>query len=86
MPDPIPHKLTLTDGRRLTVTAVSEVVSFDEAAAVLTTPLGPLTVQGEGLQLKTLSSDGGQTTVEGAITGLFYDEPKKGGLLSRLLG
>lgn len=81
---PMPHKLTLSEGSRLTVTAVTEVVSFDENEAILHTPLGPLIVQGEHMQLKTLSSEGGQTAIEGTVTALYYDQSKKGGFLSRL--
>lgn len=83
---PLPHKLTLREGTCLTVTGVTEVLSFDETAATVRTPLGTLTVHGENMQLKALSSDGGQTVIEGTITALYYDQPKKSGLLGRLFG
>ena len=82
---PLPHKLTLREGTCLTVTGVTEVLSFDDTAALVRTPLGLLTIHGENLQLKTLSADGGQTLIEGTVTALVYDQPKKSGLLSRLL-
>lgn len=81
----LPHKLTLDERRKLTVTGVSEVVSFDETAAVLHTKLGTLVVQGEQLQLKTLSPEGGQVAVEGTVSQLLYQHTQeKGGWLSRL--
>ncbi len=61
----IPHCLTLRERRELTMTGVTEVVSFEETAVVLHTALGTLTVQGSGLQLKTLSLEGGQVAVDG---------------------
>ncbi len=54
----LPHKLNLTQRKNLTMTGVTEVVSFDETAVVLKTGLGQLTVHGQGLQLKNLSLEG----------------------------
>lgn len=82
-----PHRLTLDQREKLIVTGVTEVVSFDEDAVVLHTEQGMLTVQGQQLQLKTLSVDGGQLAVEGTVSALSYEEPRqKGGWLHRLLG
>ena len=83
----LPHKLTLNQREDLTMTGVTEVVSFDDTAVVLRTELGTLSVHGQQLQLKTLSVDGGQIAVEGSIAALIYEEPRsKGGLLGRLFG
>ena len=54
----LPHKLTLNERRQLTMTGVTEVISFDETAVVLHTSLGTLLIQGRDLKLKTLSLDG----------------------------
>ena len=83
----IPHKLTLDERSKLTMTGVTEVVSFDDTAVVLRTGLGTLVVQGRELQLKTLTLDGGNVAVEGQIGSLAYEEPRQaGGWLSRLVG
>ena len=82
----LPHKLTLEQREKLTMTGVTEVVSFDETAVVLQTGLGVLMVHGQGLQLKELSVEGGQTCVEGTISALVYEEPRQGGWLRRLMG
>lgn len=82
----LPHKLTLNERKALTMTGVTEVVSFDDTAVVLRTCLGTLEVQGQQLQLKTLSIDGGQVAVDGHISALYYEEPRPaGGFWSRLL-
>lgn len=84
-PQQLPHKLTLTERSALTVTGVSEVVSFDERAVVLRTNLGTLVVQGQNLQLKQLTLEGGDVAVEGEISSLVYEQPSSGGsLFSRL--
>ena len=82
----MPHDMTLRGRQKLTVTGVTEVVSFDETAVVLQTGLGVLMVHGTGLQLKELSVEGGQTCVDGNISALIYEEPRQGGWLRRLMG
>lgn len=81
----LPHRLQLNERKQLTMTGVTEVVSFDETAVVLRTALGTLMVQGRDLQLKTLSLDGGQVAVDGAISALVYEEPKQTGSWRRRL-
>ena len=75
----LPHKLQLSERKMLTMTGVTEVVSFDENAVVLQTSLGLLIVQGQQLSLKNLSLEGGQVAVEGMISALAYEEPRQGG-------
>ena len=81
----MPHRLILNDRRELTVTGVTEVVSFDDRLVALLTEQGKLTVHGQDLQLKQL--DGGQTKVEGAVTALVYEEnTSPRGFWGRLFG
>ena len=82
----LPHKLTLDQRKSLTMTGVTEVVSFDENTVVLRTGLGMLVVQGQQLQLKTLTLDGGNVAVEGQVSALTYEQVRQGGWLGRLLG
>lgn len=82
-----PHTLSLSERKKLTLTGVQEVVSFDEQAVVLKTPLGNLVVQGDGLQLKQLIPEGGNVAVEGEISSLTYEQLRhSGGWLNRLFG
>lgn len=81
----MPHKLTLNERKMLTMTGVSEVVSFSDDLVVLKTSLGTLTVHGQGMQLKMLSVDGGDMAVEGSINAFVYEQPRQsGGMLRRL--
>ena len=80
------HGLRLTARQCLSVTGVTEVMRFEEAAVVLQTQMGILTVLGEELQLKELSVEGGHVTVEGTVNALTYEQPRSGGWLQRLLG
>ena len=81
-----PHVLQLKERKNLTMSGVTEVVSFDETAVVVRTALGTLVVQGENLQLKALMPEGGNVTVEGEIGSLQYEQNRiSGGWLSRLI-
>ncbi len=80
----IPHKLTLHDRKNLTMNGVTEIVSFDDEVIILKTSLGRLVVQGQQLQLKNLSLDGGQVAVDGKICALTYEELRQGGRLRHL--
>ncbi|HIR63607.1 MAG TPA: sporulation protein YabP [Candidatus Faecousia faecigallinarum] len=83
----LPHKLSLEERKKLTVSGVAEVVSFEESAVVLRTARGVLLVRGQDLHLKTLSLDGGQVAVEGMVSALIYEEPRReGGFFTRLFG
>ncbi len=83
----LPHRLTLTERKQLTVSGVTEIISFDETAVIARTELGTLVVQGKGLQLKTLLPEGGQVSVDGNISALIYEEPRPtGSLWRRLIG
>lgn len=83
----LPHKLILNERKTLTMTGVTEVVSFEEDGVILKTALGTLVIHGRGLKLRTLSPDGGQVEVNGTVTALSYEEPRQsGGVLRRLFG
>ena len=75
----IAHSLQLDRREKLTMTGVTEVVSFEENTVVLRTGLGMLNVHGRELQLKKLSLDGGQVAVEGQISALIYEESRPRG-------
>lgn len=83
----MPHKIQLSERKFLSMTGVSEVISFDETVVVLRTALGLLTVHGQDLQLKMLALEGGEVAVEGLVTAFIYEEARpSGGVLRRLFG
>lgn len=80
------HSLALKDRRHLAVTGVTRVISCDEGAAVLETPLGNLTIGGQELQVSELSVQSGQVQLSGKIEYMQYAENRQsgGGVLARL--
>lgn len=75
-----PSNLTLEARRKLTVTGVEEVESFDESEITMRTGEGDLIVRGEGLSISRLNVEGGDVNVLGHIAELRYAEraPERG--------
>ena len=66
--NPVPtHTMTLTGRSTATLTGVEDVDCFNEQIVVLRTPLGMLTLTGEGLNISQLSLNDGRLVVEGDI-------------------
>ena len=80
------HSLRLVGRAELTITGVTEESRFEEDGVLLQTDMGELTVQGEQLQLKELSLEGGRVAVSGSISALVYGRQQSGGWLHRLFG
>ena len=80
----LPHDLRLEGREKLTLSGITEVVSFDDTAVIMHTPLGRLTVLGQQLQLRSLTPEGGSVTIRGQIDALSYEQSgTSGGWLSR---
>ena len=81
-----PHNISLEDRKNLTVSGVTDIGSYDEQTVTAETPLGELTIKGEGLHIIRMSVDTGELIVEGEISSLMYSELQQnsGGFFSRL--
>ena len=77
--------VTLTDRKELSLTGVTDILSFDENNLYLATTLGALNIDGEELHIGELSLEKGLLTLTGKICGLFYenDRAKKSGLFGK---
>ncbi len=83
----LPHRLSLDDRTRLTLTGVEDVARFDETEIAMSTSAGELTIRGSELHIEKLSLDGGEIHITGRIDALAYEAPRaSGGFFSRLLG
>ena len=80
-----PHNITMEERKRLSVSGVEDVESFDEHEIVMQTSQGCLIVRGDGLSVGKLSVDNGDVSVQGTITELRYEETQgERGLWARL--
>ena len=69
-----PHTVTMEDRKRLSVSGVMEVESFDEQTIVLETAMGRLVIRGAALNISRLSTDQGDVSVQGQIDSMHYEE------------
>lgn len=82
----MPHRITLDERAKLSISGVEDVESFDEEAVALSTEAGYLLIRGSNLHIEKLNLDGGELLVEGTVDSISYEDraPRQGGLLSRL--
>jgi sporulation protein YabP len=64
--------------REITVSGVSDVISFDETNVRLVTTCGVLNLEGESLRIHVLNTKDGTVAVTGQLNGVLYEDPDKG--------
>ena len=81
----VSQSISIDDRRSMRVTAVDDVISFDLNSVVLGSPLGVISIEGEGLHIRKMNVDGGEVLIEGKINGLNYIDRavRKHGLLRK---
>ncbi|MFT8347716.1 sporulation protein YabP [Clostridium saccharoperbutylacetonicum] len=65
--------LFLENRKKLTLSGVIEVISFDELKIDLTTSLGNLTIKGEDLKMNKLDVQNGDVIIAGNIGAVVYN-------------
>ena len=82
------QNLILENRKKLSISGVNDVLSFDDQVVMIETELGLLTVKGENLRINKLSIDTSEVIVEGEISFLSYNDKeqekqKSGGFISK---
>lgn len=73
------HNVIMENRKKLTLSGVTDVDSFDERCIVLYTHLGELVIRGRELHINSMSVETGDMTIDGEIWSLNYgDKDKKG--------
>lgn len=82
----LPQNCILEDRKKLSVSGVTEVLSFDEETVSTRTETGELTVKGSELHITELSLEMGEIKLEGKIDSLAYSDsqPDKPGFFSKV--
>lgn len=83
------HNIILEDRKKLVLSGVSDVVSFDDISVVLETLKGRLNINGSNLHIQTLCLEDGNVTIEGNVDELMYEDSeqnKRKGLFGRIIG
>ncbi len=71
------HNLILEGRKRLSVSGVTDVDSFDENTVLLYTNMGELTVKGSDLHVNDLSVTSGEMNIEGDIQSVIYGDKER---------
>ncbi len=80
------HNIILEDRKKLILSGVTDVESFEDDAIQLKTSLGDLTIRGVGLKMESFVAEIGDLTVNGNVYAIVYtnDSSKKQSFVSRL--
>ena len=79
------HNIIIEDRKKLTLSGVKDVISFDDETLLLETALGRLTVKGAGLHIVNFDTASGDLFAEGIIYAAVYtSEERSGGFFSRV--
>ena len=80
------HNVILDNRRKLMISGVCDVDSFDEQQIILKTDMGEMTIRGSQLHVDKLSVETGDVAVSGTVHGMVYtdDKTKEGGFFARL--
>ena len=82
------QNIVLENRKKLSISGVNDVLSFDDQVVIVDTELGLLTVKGENIKITKLSLDTAEVIIEGEISNLSYSqsnqEKNAGTLLSKI--
>ena len=72
MEDENKSSLSLEDRKKLVLTGILEVISFDDEKISLNTKLGNLSIKGEGLKMNKLDVQDGEVIIVGTVVSIIY--------------
>lgn len=72
------HDVSIRERKKVEVTGVSSVESFDITQFTLVTSGGPLLIRGSNLHMKHLDLEQGIVIIEGTLSSLDYTADNKG--------
>lgn len=80
------HSMIVENRKKLTLTGIKEVISFDDETIMLESGLGKLAVKGFGLHILNYNTETGDLSAEGKIHALIYTAKESNeGFFSRIL-
>lgn len=68
------HNIILEGRKKMSVSGVEDVESFDDHELVIITSQGSLVVGGSELHIGNLNLEAGELSVDGLVTSLVYEE------------
>lgn len=83
----LPHSIIMEDRKKLTVSGVTDIQSFDEQTIIAETDMGELTIRGWNLHITRLNLEQTELMVDGEISSLTYTDvrPQAKGFFAKVL-
>lgn len=83
----MPHNIIMEDRKKMSVSGVTDIESFDEQTIVAVTQMGELTVRGWDLHITRLNLEQSELMIDGEISSITYTDvrPKAQGFFSKVL-
>ena len=80
------HSVIMEKRKKMVVTGVKEVESFDENIIICTTEMGEMTVKGNGLHISGFNKETGDFSLDGTVCAVAYTDDRKtgGSVFSRI--
>ena len=75
---PARHKMIIEQRENVSISGVTDVISFDEEQVICDTDLGVLILRGENLHVNNLNLDSGSLEIFGQIVGISYEDQGQG--------
>ncbi len=81
----VAHNIILENRRKILMSGISDVLTFNDDSIVAVSSKGVVTVRGNNLKMGGFNADRGELSAEGEIVAVVYTaENKQGGLLHKL--
>lgn len=74
MEENIKSNLLLDSRKKLELTGILEVVSFDDERIILNTSIGTLDIKGDSLKINKLDVQNGEVIIHGRINSMVYND------------
>ena len=80
------QNVIIENRKKLNISGVKDVTSFDEETILVDTALGKMTIKGDGLRIESFDTATGDLSAVGKVYAVVYmtDARVSGGFLSRL--
>ena len=78
--------MIIENRKKLNISGVKDVISFDDETIYILTSLGKMTIKGEGLKIESFNTETTDLTATGTFHAVVYmaDGGTSGGFISRL--
>ena len=80
------QNVIIENRKKISISGVKEVTSFDEETVLIDTSLGRMTIKGEDIKIESFNTQTGDLTASGTFHAVVYmaDSNSGGGFISRI--